>query len=305
MIANVQDHGADPTGAADSSDAFEAALAAAGPSGTVYAPRGTYAVSRPIDPIDRAIVGEYGNARADKRTTIKAMAALPAIIQRSSARQRLSGLLIDATGCVNGIVLTRCHGSTLRELEVKGATGDGIVLHETQVSLLEQVYARENGGCGFLLTGCNATELHYCGANLNSGAGIVATGMQYPGSGTQMGGTVFVIGGDISKNGDAQVWLRGVSGGTVERIYCEGGTADGVKATNKSHNVCVRGCIVSGAGPGRAFMAYDSPGALFDGCSAAGVGSFPSVFWHGAQPTVRDCRYHSAVTPYRLPEVQI
>jgi Pectate lyase superfamily protein len=146
---NVRSYGAVGDGVNDDAAAIEQALNAAGPGGTVYVPRGRYAIKVPlVIPPAVTLLGSHGNrvtgsAYVTPLATISAHpdftgSALVTMVDREIGKysaenggQRITNLCLDgenhSASVVDGVRATgRVHDVILDTVSVQGLTGNGI-----------------------------------------------------------------------------------------------------------------------------------------------------------------------------------
>ncbi|MBF9069150.1 glycosyl hydrolase family 28-related protein [Streptacidiphilus fuscans] len=152
---SVTSKGADPTGAADSTSAFDAAIAAAGPGGTVWIPQGTYDVPGHISVNDVTVAGAgmwystitgtapgfYGNAAPKPSTKVHLsnFAIVGNVQQRCDGCQvnGIGGAMSDST--VSDLWIEHLKvgawmdgpmtNLTFSGMRIRDTTADGINLH--------------------------------------------------------------------------------------------------------------------------------------------------------------------------------
>ncbi|GID90856.1 discoidin domain-containing protein [Amorphoplanes digitatis] len=176
----VTGYGADPTGAADSSDAFDAAIAAASAAGRpVWIPEGTFKVGRHLI-VDKVTmtgagqwysvltgdnVGIYGRAPADGGSSDVALshfAILGEVTERNDNAQvnGIGGALSSSTvsdlwiqhSKVGAWLDGPMRGLTLTRLRILDQTADGVNFHQGVVdSVVENSFVRNTGDDGLAM----------------------------------------------------------------------------------------------------------------------------------------------------------
>ncbi len=177
---SVLDHGADPTGAKDSSDAFDAGVAAAAAAGkTLWIPKGTFTLSRHIVVDDVSIsgagqwysvlrgdnVGLYGKAPADggsSHVSLAHFAILGEVTERNDNLQvnGIGGALNLSTvsdlwiqhSKVGAWLDGPMNHLTMTGLRILDQTADGVNFHQGVTdSVVENSFVRNTGDDGLAM----------------------------------------------------------------------------------------------------------------------------------------------------------
>lgn len=195
---NVLDYGADPTGANDSTAAFQAAAVAAnngivtgaGPGGTVYIPKGTYLVSR-VGLRDTVLIGE------DRESTIircntnagSAIYFLDAATDRDGTTANTAGgggfqnLTVDGDNRTNvSGIRTYGGGVTIANMRVTKCV-TGVALGLPIWANVRNVYSYNNNDGFFTYSGpsdlATSTTFQDCWADTCTGSGFYITQLTY------------------------------------------------------------------------------------------------------------------------------
>lgn len=181
-VVNVLDYGADSSGSADSTSAFQAALTALASGGMLYIPTGVYKILSTLNIPSSVTI--QGNGRTNTRLNFTGCTGF----QSANGNQnvRIEGLYLygNNTASTYGVdIVNNPRGFVMRDCYVYGfgAAGNGAgiylrynVTYDMWGALLEQNNV-ENCGRGIVLNTTNATTILNCTLRLNLGHNFVAT----------------------------------------------------------------------------------------------------------------------------------
>lgn len=267
---NVLTYGADPTGVADSTAAFNAAYTAAPLNGRILVP---YTVSGGTYSITPGGVTSWHSRRwigdlldDSLRTRIVARSAGTALIA-SSTLVVLENLDIDADTLADRCVsLTPGHGTYIKNCILRNALDYGLYADESAIAL--DLVTVRNCDTGLYLLGPNGSTFFNVSVFESGSAGVLHFGI---GSGlTAQSGSMAWFGGTVQDNGGAeQILFDGPEGSLYSGILV-GGSADGIRFTNNAHNVLVTGCEFVGPETDFAVRVDDGFMCSVLGCTASG-----------------------------------
>jgi hypothetical protein len=260
---NVLDYGADPTGAADSASAIQAAIAAAQTTkGSVYLPTGAYKINSKLT--ISAPIGFIGEANliqnvGDRRGTYLIKGAdVIAIEVTTSAGSTLRDFAVVGSGTdtTQGIKLTQCGRSKLERISVVECGSHGIEFNNGNLTSFRDIYVLGNDGDGLLINGAatpntNAAVFVNIDARGNGGVGfnnangwnnygIGITAQQNTGAGVRL---------DNSRGCDFSVYAEANAAGLdvelTNNANCKGSTirvvfADSVTDNSNEENSLIR-----------------------------------------------------------------
>lgn len=238
--------GADPTGAADSTTAIQAALNACPAGGVVYLPAGTYLVSAPlIIPQAVTLRGAHGNTLSTtgygsvlKASASWAQGTAPSaamILLNATTEQKITDLMIDGSALpvtADGIQFFNGAGEILvRDVCVQQVTGFGLSTAGTgtcTVIRTVRVTAHQCGAAGFTINATDSTHVEdYALGNTGQGffIGNGNANSRYIGCRAEWSGTFgFQVAG---------TWNTGTGAGGVQLVGCstDRNTRDGTVIT--------------------------------------------------------------------------
>lgn len=264
---NVVDHGADPTGVADSTAAFDAARVAAGNGGAICVPVGDYLV----DPDafewggrlwigDRAHATDVSRIRARIDGTTLCSATLPI---------QLSNLLFTSNGnsVTNAILLNGADDSILFNVAGNACTNGLQVISTVRVTLIG-VGASSNA-IGHLFNGVHlrAYDLRAT-SNTTRGLDIIGTGDDTDDQFVGIYGCLME-----TNTGSEQMRINGARAGELMGLYSEGG-GDGILIDGDTRNFAFASLRFSGGGaPTVAIRISEGSSNVF---TQVGAGGSPS-----------------------------
>lgn len=231
--------GADPTGAADSTAAISAALAAlpAG-GGTVYFPAGTYKLSGALSVPTGAVLRGAGENVTILSQTSTSADTLTATDKRyiSVSDLQLAG---PSSGTGRGIAFLHSAAAvasiSLSNLIVQNFGGDGVHLETVITSSLVNVRSQSNGGHGFFANNGTSVTWQACYGNGNTGNGYEIDSVNYcdlNGCGSDSNAIGYSV------NGSSAVVLNGCGSEAC---------ATGFKVLGASANISLLACKVQTA----------------------------------------------------------
>ena len=235
---SVLDFKADPSGKADSTQAFlDAQQAAKG--GTVRIPRGDYRIQPDRDRFnwwDIHWIGESNNNNPERSSRI-----LPTdegeVLVKLPGRGTIEGVVIDCDHKVEtGLYAPKAHEALLNDVIIRHAKGYGARFFQSTMDTYR--LSTENCGKGMLLEGCNAAHFISPKASHCQGVGIHVIGGA-AGTGTSFSGGLTMSSGWVERCGldgkSPLVHFSGVEGGNYQLFYLEG-QADGIWLSDGVHN---------------------------------------------------------------------
>lgn len=297
---NVRDFGARGDGAADDTEAVQAAVNACteGGGGTVHLPAGTYRLTSAVwvnSGITLAGAGTAGTVLRQSSVTEDGIRG------QDTEYVTVRDLTVagPGTGRGNGIRLTRSAGPCVpycafervraRQWGNCGFTGDTLI-----VSRFDGCVAEANGGDGFQLTSASgnttSTAFTACYANANAGTGYELGQAVYchlsgcAADGNSGGGyalygceAVVLAGCGAEANRGAAVLLSGGRGNAVTGLWVNVNAGCGVRLSGGESAATLTGCVERSAAGASHFILAD-PGTSVFAVNCAGI--TPSAF-HG------------------------
>lgn len=273
--------GADPTGAADSTAAIQAAINAASSvgSGTVYFPAGTYKTSSALVIYSGiTLQGDGEGSTTVKQVTTTANGIQGVDVSYLAIRDlTLSG---PGSGSGNGVSLTRSANSNIPYCEISNVQSAtfgncGFKADVLIVSHVSGCIARSNGGDGFQFTSTagNTTSLSLdsCYANANTGTGYeldsaVYCSMSGCAADNNVGGGYALYGcqavslngcGSESNTGTALL-MSGGTGNSVHGLWVNVNKQYGIHVTASETFATLEGCVEFSASGATNFILTDA-----------------------------------------------
>lgn len=312
---DVNDYGADPTGAADSTAAFLAAQTAAA-QGTVLVPRGTYRV-QPEGFNAWACTWKGENAHHTNATKIKPWGTPAAgkAVFWFTAKTIVEDIQFDADGTADyALKVQGASDAILRNVRCTGALVAGALFDDASATIYN-LAADANTGAGIQFLHCNGVQAHTIYAGNNGGIGIqIWGGARTKPQGSpaywSQSGTFMAFGLTSDLNAGQQLVLTGAEYATIHGVYIEG-AGHGILLEDGTHGCEIVGGICSGgdsqatpqpAGQGEASVAVRLKNAHANKVSINAVtGAYGTVLVDSVSSRNRfECFYASRTVPSRL-----
>lgn len=247
---SVLDHGADPTGAADSTAAFVAAQTAAA-QGTVLVPRGTYRV-QPEGFNAWAVKWQGENVHHTNATKIKPWGTPTSgqAVWWFTAKTIVEDIQFDADGVADyALKVHQGSDSILRNVRCTGALVAGALFDDASITIYN-LASDANAGAGIHFLHCNGVQAHTIYAGNNGGVGIQVWGgarTKPPGSPAywSQSGTFMAFGLTSDLNAGQQLVLTGAEYATIHGVYIEG-AGHGIVLEDGAHGCEIVGGLCSG-----------------------------------------------------------
>jgi len=257
-LINVRSLGAKGDGETDDTEAVARAISEGMTTGkTVYFPKGTYMISKPI-----RITAHGFSMRGDgpQHSVIKAAAEMDRLLYLRGSGIVISRLMLHAGGkAVYGLHAFHLNeqDSRLEFLRVVQAKSHGFFLDHSQCMEVANSVAQGNGGDGFHITDCNATTIRHCRAIENSERGFHVTT-------TDLSGGCYLLQCDAELNGMEGLFIESTHGTptVVQKMWCETnnptGSGDNLYDAVRivSRSVVMAGCRISTRGDDPARSKY-------------------------------------------------
>lgn len=202
---NVQSmpYGAKGDGVTDDTAALQVALSAAGPSGVVYFPAGTYVISSALTvPSSVTLLGSGFNTTVIKQTSTTANG----FTATSTTALKISDLQVYGPSSGSGMGISISGSPTsyvyLRNVRVAHFGSDGINVGDPIISRFDDTISALNGGHGFNIggttsaTGGTSCSFTACYGLANAQAGFYLNNLQYSnlsGCGSDTNGTGYYL----------------------------------------------------------------------------------------------------------------
>jgi hypothetical protein len=247
---NVGDFGTiDPTGVANSTLAFQVALAkAVGRHVEVVWPAGVFKVDSQIIYGHTRVAGAPGY-----RTTLIASGngANSTFLSSNTHGAGIRDLVLDCNNIIQDGYFVSGLSIGLSRVKVRRAVRYGIFIRLGLVGI--DAIAEDCGSHGCYMSSANASTIVSLISRNNGGYGLFADGKFADGAGgSDPAGGVFVNYARLENNALGAIKYDGVEGGNIIHADCAPGAGDGVHQDD-SHNVTYRGIVLrGGADPDRA-----------------------------------------------------
>lgn len=274
---NVVDYGADPTGVADSTTAFNDARIAAGDGGSICVPQGTYLIDPDaFDWGSRLWIGEKAhtsdNSIVAARGNGTSLCAATGPIQLSNINFAGNGMTV-----VNAVFLNGADDSLLVNVGTFGCTNGLRVSDAVRVTLIKC----DGSGCaiGLLFERAQLRGYHLGAvSNTTRGLDIIGTGDDTDDQFVGIYGLLLE-----TNTGAEQMRVNGARAGEIEGVYSEG-VGDGLLIDGDTRNFDFAGLRFTGGGaPDVAIRISDGSQCTFMQVGASGSPSteYSRVFIEG------------------------
>lgn len=298
----IDKFGADPSGTGNSTVAIQQAIASAGPNGVISGPPGDYKVNpNSIIPLS----GQDWQTGACRFFT----SGPGDFLCYTNAICTLRGDWVGMNQVTDCIV---ADGSSLFfKGSARQATRHGLYLGKGLSDLDCEV--ADCGSHGVYFHGANGTKVWRLYSHGNAGLGFEAVGIFDPdaaaGDPTLTAGDIHVMGCQLESNALGAFRLRGVEGGHLFGVRCEGGGIGG--HIKNSHNIGFTGWSHAGgvADPDSCFCLIENSNGIYLADLKNNPGAFPPyarIELRGDchESTVVHARYFSDIASTKLPVVQ-
>ena len=293
--ANIIDFGADATGVADSTAAFQAAVDSGAKS--IFIPPGTFKITAPIDiPTNQGSDAVHIFGAGKQQSILQASGTFKTIINignnvDQTIRGRYENFCVSGTGATvqHGIYGARVEEHTFIGIWAKGATVAAISTGYGYVNNFIDCECSYNTGNGLELNvdlglggGNNAVWVSGCLLFANDGFGMKATS----------GYGVWLDGNTIEGNKKGGVYFRGIVGFRI-CSYFEGNATVGYRPTDPDYQI-KSDIILNGSGNDLSLSdAFPCNSGIIEGCNMmdnAGAGRTSFVYNGGAKNiTITSC----------------
>lgn len=267
---SVLQFGADPTGSADSTSAFAAAVAATGRSDPIRVPTGTYLLDgNGVTYDSRAWIGQVSSA-GQSSSILKARTAATSFAVVSS-RTNFQDITFDANGiCDYALRLNSAHNSVLFNVDCREANDFALFSDEMNVALVVRLTCR-NSANGVKFLGPNGIIVQDMRLANNVGVGADFIGVR---SGeTSLSGQFSAFGFRCISNGGAGVQIRGVTNGMISGGTFEDNGGDALVLDDGAADILIDSLAIVGDGSGGevAVNVIDAKVCTFRGITVLGA----------------------------------
>ena len=300
---NAVNYGADPTGAADSTTAIQAALTAAAPGQVVYLPNGVYKTTTPvIIPQGVTLQGPQRNQQSgggssnDWGAVLKPAASFSGATFNATAvlimqeisnstgayRQHAANLMIDGTAApasVDGIAIYgNVAGPSIESVLCQSITGNGFASYADGTNVTDGLYmanclAQACTGYGFNIGSQDATFLNCHGQSCTLDAWQI----------TGYNARLIACRGDLSRNGFTIIGPSGSSGGGASSGFSDNITLIGCGTqVNAQNGVNILDNYTGGGTPQPSMVIIQGCSFDMDGANAgSGGGGYAGIAVNG------------------------
>jgi hypothetical protein len=300
-VVSVKDFGAVGDGVTDDTVAIQAAINRIGiyPGAELYFPAGIYRITAPLtwNKSIRLKGAAKGGDGGESTVTIKATAAMTAVIQASTAegdtdltsRSHFDGINIHCNSLANYGYLGTTNHTTFENLRVYGALVAGMSISYGWCNLFHNLELSYNSGDGLVLGNqSNQALVQHLKSFANTGWGCKLVGSSY---------SVKIVSSVLETCQKGGLWIGpGIQGFSIDCCYFEANASTGYTFTSPISYLVKADIVTNGTGTETAIAgAFLSTGSITDCFTSPSADQACFIFGNGlGGTTIRNNRRNTS-----------